>query len=364
MSLTIFMIILLFLAAIQTAVPFLVKRSVVFGVTIPEQYLKDAQLKAFKKQYSVIVAVLSLILLSVYCGWSLIIQPGEEKVVLVGTLLEFAIIVLSISLYFYYHGKTLRFKKERKWNDEWKQIKITDLSIRSQDEMLPWYVYLLPMLITVGLIGYSALNYDLLPEQIPTHWGFDGKADAFTAKTPFSAVSLPLVLLLLQFMFLGTHWGTKKSGIKLSASATEASRARQLTLRKYTSWFMFLTSLLVTMMMSYFHLTTIHPQLFAGSNMVFVPVLFLALLLISTILFAVKVGLSDKGSIEGADEQIADLDEDAYWKGGLFYFNKNDPSIFVEKRFGVGWTLNFANPLGYLLVLGPLVILLLITFFL
>ncbi len=263
MSFAIFLIIIFFLAAIQTAVPFLVKRSVVFGVTIPEQYLNEPKLKAYKKSYAFIVALISLLIFAFYLGWVLLNPPGEEKTVLIGILIEFGIILVSMSLYFYYHGKINQLKKAKKWNDHLKQVKITDLSIRSQDEMLPWYVYLLPILITIGLIGYTVLNYQILPEQIPTHWGANGKADAFTDKTPVSAVSLMLVLLLMQLMFLGIHFGTKSSGIKLSANATDASRARQLTLRKYSSWFMFLVSFLVTIMMSFFQLTTIHPAIFS-----------------------------------------------------------------------------------------------------
>ena len=29
---------------------------------------------------------------------------------------------------------------------------------------------------------------------------------------------------------------------------------------------------------------------------------------------------------------------------GVFYVNRNDPSLFVEKRFGLGYTVNFGNP--------------------
>jgi uncharacterized membrane protein len=39
------------------------------------------------------------------------------------------------------------------------------------------------------------------------------------------------------------------------------------------------------------------------------------------------------------------------WKLGLFYFNKNDERVFVEKRITwTGITLNFANPKSYLVV--------------
>jgi uncharacterized membrane protein len=36
-------------------------------------------------------------------------------------------------------------------------------------------------------------------------------------------------------------------------------------------------------------------------------------------------------------------DDDRYWKAGFFYINRNDPSVFVPKRFGVGWTVNLGS---------------------
>ncbi|HBM4220466.1 TPA: hypothetical protein LWK36_002952, partial [Listeria innocua] len=39
---------------------------------------------------------------------------------------------------------------------------------------------------------------------------------------------------------------------------------------------------------------------------------------------------------------------DAFWKAGVIYFNRNDPALFVEKRFGIGWTINTARPVAWL----------------
>ena len=47
-----------------------------------------------------------------------------------------------------------------------------------------------------------------------------------------------------------------------------------------------------------------------------------------------------------ANEKISDeinKDNDNNWKLGSLYYNKNDPAVFVEKRFGIGWTLNWAR---------------------
>jgi uncharacterized membrane protein len=364
MAMTILFIVILFLAVIETAIPYLIKRTVVFGVTIPEGNTKDPRLMGFKKRYSIIVFCFSLVVLLGFLVWGTQGSPAEEQLFLVGMAILFGIMFMSLASYVYFHARTTQLKRAEKWGEDVKQVKITDLSVRSQDEMLPWYMYLFPMLVTLGVIIYTVLHYPSLPEQIPTHWGPNGQPDAFTTKNPASVISLPLILLVMQGMFLIINETTKRSGIKLSATSTAASRIRQLTLRKYISWFMFLTSILITMLFAFLQLSTIHEGMFGESMMLLVPFLFLFVILGGTMVFAVRVGRAGEDISSEPVEGLADLDEDQYWKGGLFYFNKNDPSIFVEKRFGVGMTLNFANPKGYLLVLGPLVVILVLSFLL
>jgi uncharacterized membrane protein len=46
----------------------------------------------------------------------------------------------------------------------------------------------------------------------------------------------------------------------------------------------------------------------------------------------------------------ADRDDDRFWKGGILYVNRGDPAVVVPRRFGAGWTLNFANWAAWLLV--------------
>ena len=35
------------------------------------------------------------------------------------------------------------------------------------------------------------------------------------------------------------------------------------------------------------------------------------------------------------------VDDDAYWKLGLFYYNPGDASLFLPQRSGFGWTVNW-----------------------
>ena len=43
---------------------------------------------------------------------------------------------------------------------------------------------------------------------------------------------------------------------------------------------------------------------------------------------------------------------------GNFYYNKNDPSIFVEKRIGIGWDVNLGNPIGMIIMILPIILVL------
>ncbi|HSI91864.1 MAG TPA: DUF5808 domain-containing protein [Jiangellaceae bacterium] len=48
---------------------------------------------------------------------------------------------------------------------------------------------------------------------------------------------------------------------------------------------------------------------------------------------------------------IADRDDDAHWIGGLIYINRDDPALWVAKRFGgIGWTVNLGRPTGVVMV--------------
>ena len=54
-------------------------------------------------------------------------------------------------------------------------------------------------------------------------------------------------------------------------------------------------------------------------------------------------------------------DDDRYWYGGFLYNNPDDPAMFVPKRFGLGWTLNFGHPRAKLFLITMLVLVLVLV---
>jgi uncharacterized membrane protein len=55
------------------------------------------------------------------------------------------------------------------------------------------------------------------------------------------------------------------------------------------------------------------------------------------------------------------LANDRNWVLGMFYVNRDDPSFLVERRFGLGYTLNFGNRKAVVLLAGFIGLILVLT---
>ncbi|MBK3497362.1 DUF1648 domain-containing protein [Viridibacillus sp. YIM B01967] len=349
---------------LQAFAPYWIKETIVFGVTVPDQKANHPVVKTSKRTYTLTILVILSITMLGYILWGTISSVNDEWLIFVGVVLQFILIGISMVLYFIMHNKITKLKKVEKWGAELKQVKVTDWSVRARDEMLPMSYFLLPVFVVVGLIIYTYVQYPLLPEKIPMHWGPNGQPDDFADKNRFSVIALPLILLTMQIMFVGIIELTRRSGIKISATRTEQSIRQQLGMRKYSSWFMFLMTMLITILFSFLQLMTIHSGLISEKVMLGMFLGFLFITIAGSIAFAVK--LSSLGDARGNNYSasgITDIDEDQYWIGGLIYFNRNDPSVFVEKRFGVGWTINMARPIAHVCIFGPILLIILISIF-
>lgn len=65
--------------------------------------------------------------------------------------------------------------------------------------------------------------------------------------------------------------------------------------------------------------------------------------------------------VRGSEREAAALEAERRWKAGIVYYAPDDPAVLVEKRFGWGWTVNFARPAAWLLVGLPIALVLLLV---
>lgn len=115
MILPIFLIIIGFITILKSAIPFLLKRTIAFGVTIPEGHTDDRTIASYKRIYSTTTLLFGLISLAAYFVWAKIVNPTEEKLALTGLAIQFCVIFVSMGLYFIFHAKTTRLKRDNNW---------------------------------------------------------------------------------------------------------------------------------------------------------------------------------------------------------------------------------------------------------
>ena len=90
---------------------------------------------------------------------------------------------------------------------------------------------------------------------------------------------------------------------------------------------------------------------------------FVLIILAAVMFYTIKVGQSgtriEVDHLDVETDGVIDSDDDRHWKFGLFYVNREDPSLMVEKRFGVGWTLNFGHAgswIFFILLFGSIIL--------
>ena len=368
MTIVLFGFILFFITVLQAFTPKFLKPTEAFGVYVPDSHAKDPVVMKLKSKYTTFVLTFGLIILISYLWWGMTQKPTEETLALAGVSVQFTTLFVSIGYYFMMHLRVKKRKEMQRWLSGKSEVRVVDVKFQEKLKLIPRVIFIIPMIVTVGIIIYTFMKYDQMPEMIPTHWGPTGEADAFSKKTYFSVIALPLILLVMQVLFLSVSEGIKFSGARINPTNKKSSLAQQLAFRKYTSLLALFITIGITLMMGYFHLQTIHPEISSPIIMWTLPLTFLVLTCAVVGIYALKVGQSgsrlkaERNSVT-IENKIA-IDDDQYWKGGLFYMNKNDPSIMVEKRFGVGWTLNFAHPISWIVLLVPLLLIFGIIFLL
>jgi uncharacterized membrane protein len=150
-----------------------------------------------------------------------------------------------------------------------------------------------------------------------------------------------------------------------SVHARGAEHFTELKFRRTSSTIILVVEYFITLQASWICLV---PRPVAGAPEGLVVALFLLAPVLALVAIVVLAHLGQGGvRMNGGKEAgsgeasapVGDRTRDSCWKLGIFYFNRDDSAALVERRFGLGYTLNFARPAAWVIVLlvmlGPLV---------
>lgn len=217
-----------------------------------------------------------------------------------------------------------------------------------------WLAQAGPFAILAGVCLSLAVKWNAIPSRIPIHWGVGGAPDGWAAKSPVSIFGGPLIGFLTCALLAGISYGVMRGARRIHGSG----RARQgeASFVRVVLFFLLGLEYWLALLMGLIGLSALRPNLQAPLPQLWI-ILPCETLLIGTIFFiSFRMGQGGWRTAAAGENQVAEVNAapvgdrtpDACWKLGLFYYNPNDPAVFIEKRFGVGWTLNFGNPRSWL----------------
>ncbi len=313
---------------IALALPHWSQRGLFFGVTVGADFAPTAEARAILRSYRtavVVSGVFALVMAAGGVGHPFWLPVAAPFVATAGMLVG----------YLRAHHAALAHTTA--------PATVREASLRVRRERLPGSPLgqSLPFLILAAAIAYTALHWDELPQRIPIHFDAQGVPNGWAAKGFFGAFAgagLPALCCVLMLLFSASLLRSSRPGTTGASSGT----LRRVFLKGLLAC-EFLLALVGTCVTAIPFVTS--PQSREGITLlVIVAAMAFPLVLLSYLGIAASRAMGLGAAAEaGQKPSPGDGTPDACWRAGMFYLNRDDPALWVPKRFGIGYTLNFGN---------------------
>lgn len=331
-------------------------KSIFFGVRVPVGYEKMDELLKFKRQYKRnfsitflgITAVLALIMQVVYYEVYIFLSVGAALI---------GVAALNIN-YYIIHKKVKQVKRSEGWKFENNKVVVVDTNYRKKDSdnkkvvVSAWW-FLLPVAMILTNVIMILANYQDLPNKIPTHFNAAGQATSWTDKGYLPALTVVIIEIALTLLMYGVYKFVEKAKQSLNGGEINNVRRSSRRRRYLISAFLVIITILVN---ANFFITSLYMLEIMKPNAAVFNITIIAMLLLPLILVIAEVinAKREEGepSLETTEDGklIINRDDDDYYWMGTWYYNKNDPALFVEKRVGFGMDFNYARPVAKIIM--------------
>jgi uncharacterized membrane protein len=223
---------------------------------------------------------------------------------------------------------------------------VREASLAPQASQLPggWMLQLGPLAILAVVALYLSLDWAEIPDRFPVHWGASGMPNRYSARTAMG-VYAPLLLaaaIVITISLLAYAISHLARRVPLEGQPAAVSDFPHRTAVCLLGVEYFIAAM--------FSLVGLLPL--TGGSGVMPIVILTAAILVSAVFLGrwMSHGRAHSALVAG------DGTPDACWKLGVFYFNPDDAALFVEKRIGIGYTINFARPAAWVVLALTLVL--------
>lgn len=335
--------------AFLAAVPWLTRRREAFAVTVPESAQQDPRIRRLKRTYLVVE-------LAVSAASAAAAVPLTTASPLALTVVVCLPVASGFALMLVFRSRVRAIKRAEGWEA---RGSVSAAFVGHEDGSVPgalplsWELLHVPVMLAT--LALTLALYPSMPEQVPVHFNMAGEVDSLMDKD-WRVVIMPMAIqAFLAACLMVTHWMMLRSKRPSSPESPAASAIAYGMFARAQSVALLVTGLAISACMALMPLT------FAGMVSSFAS--FVTILVVSVAVCVLGIGVSlvygQSGSRllrrMGAASRL-DFDDDECWRAGVFYVNRDDPSVVVPKRFGVGWAMNWGNPRSWAIMGGFVVL--------
>ncbi len=349
----------LLLLAFQIVTPKTTRKDIFLGVRIPEEESEKMEIKNIYRSFVLWNIIISLPVIFLL---SFIVYKFNNIGLFV--LFTFIYIFISFLIYLKFNNDVKKLKSNKNWFKNKKQVIAVDTEFSSENAnkslISPWW-FLIPILIILITIFMNIKAYPNLPNKVATHWDFNGNVNGYQNKSTFLIYQMPLMELFITSIFFLCYKIIGWSKKQISAVNPEESKTRNKLFRHILSIYMTFSTIAMTIFLSIINFQIMKVIDINDKYMVYFSLIFTLSIIIATILLGVKVGQGGSNlklnyKNDNKNNFINKDDDDHWILGNTVYYNKEDPSLFIEKRFGIGWTINAGRPLGLIIYISLILI--------
>lgn len=208
-----------------------------------------------------------------------------------------------------------------------------------------------PFLIIGLAAAFVAWHWQDIPVTFPVHWTLAGAPDGWRARsilTVFAPTIIATCIFAMLTLIVSGVIAASRSRPHPGPHGEMLARIRRIELMMVLAVEYAVAAIIARVQLMPLRATPPSP-LFVITAVVVVFVIVIAAL---TAIARIQRTAVAQGIATGRTATPA-----ACWHWGLFYYNPDDPSLWVERRIGMGWTLNLAHrrawaATGFLLLLS------------
>lgn len=335
------------IGALMAAMPYLMPPTECFAVTVPPSAKADPRIRAIYRRYVAFIAVVS-------CASAIACFFARDNVVPL-TLAMLAPEVAGFAAMLAARSQVRAIKEAEDWKAGERRSAAFVADESAPQPISIWWNLLFLVLAAV-FAAIALAFYERFPEQIPMQTDFDGDVSRYAERSIGTVLFPALTTLFMGSVFAISHWMILRSKKPVDPAAPASSALAYGTFARTQSILLVAGGLLVC--------AGIGASFFASSLGALPMSIMPAVVMASTAPFLIgQIALSviqgQSGGRIAAELRTSDevaQDDDEHWLLGSIYFNPADPSFVVPKRFGMGWTMNFGNRLGWLAMAAILIV--------